>query len=128
MASSSSTWYQQRRRTMARNNASRSTAIRTNVSAENRVIRCAIYTRKSTEEGLQQYGVKLMSMGFMNPGDKPQVWRGPMLHSVIQQFLRSVDWGDLGYLLIDLPPGTGDVQLSWIKPAPLTGAVVVAQT
>lgn len=74
---------------------------------------------------LHQYGVTLMSMGFLNPGDKPLIWRGPMLHSVMQQFLRSVDWGDLDYLLIDLPPGTGDVQLSLIQSAPLTGAVVV---
>ncbi len=74
---------------------------------------------------LEQYGVKLMSMGFLNPGDKPLVWRGPMLHSVIQQFLRGVDWGFLDYLIIDLPPGTGDVQLSLVQSAPLTGAVVV---
>jgi ATP-binding protein involved in chromosome partitioning len=74
---------------------------------------------------LQQYGVRLMSMGFLNPGDKPLVWRGPMLHSVIQQFLRGVDWGDLDYLVIDLPPGTGDVQLSLIQTAPITGAIVV---
>jgi ATP-binding protein involved in chromosome partitioning len=74
---------------------------------------------------LDQYGVKLMSMGFLNPGDKPLVWRGPMLHSVIQQFLRGVDWGELDYLVIDLPPGTGDVQLSLIQTAPVTGAVIV---
>ena len=74
---------------------------------------------------LENYGVKLMSMGFLSPGDKPLVWRGPMLHSVIQQFLRGVDWGDLDYLVIDLPPGTGDVQLSLIQNAPVTGAVVV---
>ena len=74
---------------------------------------------------LEQYGVRLMSMGFLNPGDKPLVWRGPMLHSVIQQFLRGVDWGDLDYLVIDLPPGTGDVQLSLIQTAPITGAIVV---
>jgi ATP-binding protein involved in chromosome partitioning len=74
---------------------------------------------------LQNFGVKLMSMGFLSPGDKPLVWRGPMLHSVIQQFLRGVDWGDLDYLVIDLPPGTGDVQLSLIQTAPVTGAVVV---
>lgn len=74
---------------------------------------------------LEKYGVTLMSMGFLNPGDKPLIWRGPMLHSVIQQFLRGVDWGELEYLLIDLPPGTGDVQLSLIQTAPLTGAVVV---
>src|SRR3954465_4852250 len=74
---------------------------------------------------LEQYGVKLMSMGFLNPGDKPLVWRGPMLHSVIQQFIRGVDWGELDYLVIDLPPGTGDVQLSLIQTAPITGAIVV---
>ncbi len=74
---------------------------------------------------LSNYGVKLMSMGFLSPGDKPLVWRGPMLHSVIQQFLRGVDWGDLDYLIIDLPPGTGDVQLSLIQTAPVSGAVVV---
>src|SRR5690349_2595613 len=74
---------------------------------------------------LDQYGVKLMSMGFLSPGDKPLVWRGPMLHSVIQQFLRGVDWGELDFLIIDLPPGTGDVQLSLIQTAPLTGAIVV---
>ena len=74
---------------------------------------------------LENYGVRLMSMGFLNPGDKPLVWRGPMLHSVIQQFLRGVDWGDLDYLVIDLPPGTGDVQLSLIQTAPVTGAIVV---
>src|SRR5450432_2363829 len=74
---------------------------------------------------LEQFGVKLMSMGFLSPGDKPLVWRGPMLHSVIQQFLRGVDWGQLDYLVIDLPPGTGDVQLSLIQTAPVTGAIVV---
>src|SRR5881409_2600796 len=74
---------------------------------------------------LERFGVKLMSMGFLNPGDKPLVWRGPMLHSVIQQFLRGVDWGELDYLVIDLPPGTGDVQLTLIQTAPITGAIVV---
>jgi ATP-binding protein involved in chromosome partitioning len=74
---------------------------------------------------LEAYGVRLMSMAFLNPGDKPLVWRGPMLNSVIQQFLRNVDWGNLDYLVIDLPPGTGDVQLTLIQTTPLTGAVVV---
>jgi ATP-binding protein involved in chromosome partitioning len=74
---------------------------------------------------LEQYGIRLMSMGFLNPGDKPLIWRGPMLNSVIQQFLRGVDWGDLDCLVIDLPPGTGDVQLSLIQTAPVTGAIVV---
>lgn len=74
---------------------------------------------------LEAFGVRLMSMGFLNPGGKPLVWRGPMLNSVIQQFLRNVDWGTLDYLVIDLPPGTGDVQLTLIQTTPLTGAVVV---
>jgi ATP-binding protein involved in chromosome partitioning len=74
---------------------------------------------------LENFGVKLMSMGFLSPADKPLVWRGPMLHSVIQQFLRGVEWGELEYLVIDLPPGTGDVQLTLIQTAPVTGAVVV---
>src|SRR3984885_9352362 len=74
---------------------------------------------------LQNFGVKLMSMGFLSPGDKPLVWRGPMLHSVIQQFLRGVDWGDLDYLVIDLPPGTGDVQLTLTQTTPISGAIVV---
>jgi ATP-binding protein involved in chromosome partitioning len=74
---------------------------------------------------LEQYGLKVMSMGFLNPGDKPLIWRGPMLNSVIQQFLRGVDWGDLDYLVIDLPPGTGDVQLTLIQTAPVTGAIIV---
>jgi ATP-binding protein involved in chromosome partitioning len=74
---------------------------------------------------LEQFGVRLMSMGFLNPGDRPVIWRGPMLHNVIQQFIRNVEWGELDYLIIDLPPGTGDVQLSLIQTTPLTGAVVV---
>lgn len=74
---------------------------------------------------LEQFGVKLMSMGFLNPGDKPLIWRGPMLHSVMQQFIRGVEWGELDYLLIDLPPGTGDVALSLIQTVPITGAIVV---
>jgi ATP-binding protein involved in chromosome partitioning len=74
---------------------------------------------------LQQHGVELMSMGFLNPGDKPLIWRGPMLNSVIQQFLRGVQWENLDYLVIDLPPGTGDVQLTLIQTAPVSGAIVV---
>jgi ATP-binding protein involved in chromosome partitioning len=74
---------------------------------------------------LEKHGMKVMSMGFLNPGDKPLIWRGPMLHSVVQQFLRGVEWGQLEFLLIDLPPGTGDVQLSLIQTAPLTGSIVV---
>jgi len=74
---------------------------------------------------LEAHGIRVMSMGFLNPGDKPLVWRGPMLNSVIQQFLRNVDWGTLDYLIVDLPPGTGDVQLTLIQTTPLTGAIVV---
>ena len=74
---------------------------------------------------VEAYGVKMISMGLLNPGDKPLVWRGPMLHSVMQQFLRSVQWGVLDYLIVDLPPGTGDVQLSLIQSVSVTGAVVV---
>ena len=74
---------------------------------------------------VEAYGVKMISMGLLNPGDKPLVWRGPMLHSVIQQFLRSTQWGELDYLIVDLPPGTGDVQLTLIQSVSVTGAVVV---
>jgi len=74
---------------------------------------------------VQAYGLKMISMGLLNPGDKPLVWRGPMLHSVMQQFLRSVRWGQLDYLVVDLPPGTGDVQLSLIQTVSVTGAVIV---
>jgi ATP-binding protein involved in chromosome partitioning len=70
-------------------------------------------------------GLKMISMGLLNPGDKPMIWRGPMLHSVITQFLRSVQWGELDHLIIDLPPGTGDVQLTLIQTVAVTGAVVV---
>ncbi len=74
---------------------------------------------------IEQYGLKLMSMGFLNPGDRPVIWRGPMLHSIMQQFVRNVDWGELDYLLVDLPPGTGDVSLSLAQSTPITGAIVV---
>ena len=71
------------------------------------------------------HGIKLMSMGFLVEADQALVWRGPMLHSVVRQFLNDVDWGELDYLVIDLPPGTGDVQLSLAQAVPLTGAVMV---
>ena len=74
---------------------------------------------------LIQHGVKLMSMGFVSPTDAPIIWRGPMLHQAIQQFLRQVDWGQLDYLIVDMPPGTGDVALSLAQTAPITGAIVV---
>src|SRR6516225_1819495 len=74
---------------------------------------------------IEKFGVRVMSMGFLNPGDKPLIWRGPMLHNIIQQFLRNVSWGELDYLVIDLPPGTGDVALSLIQTAAISGAIVV---
>jgi ATP-binding protein involved in chromosome partitioning len=74
---------------------------------------------------VEAYGIKTISMGLLNPGDKPLIWRGPMLHSVMQQFLRNVQWGELDYLVVDLPPGTGDVQLSLIQSTAVTGAVLV---
>lgn len=74
---------------------------------------------------IEQHGLKLMSMGFLNPTDKPMIWRGPMLHGAIQQFVRQVDWGELDYLLVDLPPGTGDVSLSLAQSTAITGAIVV---
>ena len=74
---------------------------------------------------VEAYGVKMISMGLISPGDKPLIWRGPMLHSVIQQFLRNVKWGEVDYLVVDLPPGTGDVQLSLIQSVSVNGAVIV---
>jgi ATP-binding protein involved in chromosome partitioning len=75
---------------------------------------------------LLAYGVKLMSIGFLiGDDDNPVIWRGPMVHGAIQQFLRDVDWGDLDYLVIDLPPGTGDAPLSLSQLVPIAGVVVV---
>ena len=73
----------------------------------------------------RSYGIRLMSIGFFLNEDKPVIWRGPMVHGAIQQFLRDVDWGDLDYLIIDLPPGTGDAPLSLSQLIPLSGAVIV---
>jgi len=77
-------------------------------------------------EPIEAHGLKVISVGLLNPGDKPLIWRGPMLHSIIKQFLGSVVWGQLDYLVVDLPPGTGDVSLSLIQTVPLTGAIVVS--
>jgi len=71
------------------------------------------------------YGVKFMSMGFMVKPGQPLIWRGPMLNSAIRQFLSDVDWGDLDYIIIDLPPGTGDASLSLAQALPLSGVVIV---
>lgn len=71
------------------------------------------------------YGVKVMSIGFLVRPDQPLIWRGPMLHSAIKQFISDVDWGVLDYLIVDLPPGTGDAQLSLAQSLPLSGGVIV---
>ena len=73
----------------------------------------------------EQYGVKMMSLGFFVPADEAVIWRGPMVHSAITQLLKDVSWGELDYLLVDLPPGTGDAQLSLVQSVPLTGVVIV---
>jgi len=71
------------------------------------------------------HGIKLMSMGFLLEGDNPVIWRGPMITKTIQQFITTVAWGELDYLLVDLPPGTGDAQLSLCQTVPLDGGVIV---
>ncbi len=71
------------------------------------------------------HGVKLMSMGFLLDGDQPVIWRGPMIVKTIQQFVSQVEWGDLDFLLVDLPPGTGDAQLTLCQTVPLDGGVIV---
>ncbi|MGB9672927.1 MAG: Mrp/NBP35 family ATP-binding protein [Anaerolineales bacterium] len=73
----------------------------------------------------EAYGVKLMSIGFLVKSDQPLIWRGPMLHSAIRQFLSDVEWGELDYLVVDLPPGTGDAPLSLAQSLPLSGGVIV---
>lgn len=74
---------------------------------------------------LRAHGVAVMSLGFLNRGDKPVVWRGPMLHTAVKQFLYDVEWGELDYLIVDMPPGTGDAQLSLAQLVPVQGAVLV---
>jgi ATP-binding protein involved in chromosome partitioning len=71
------------------------------------------------------HNVKVMSMGFLLQGDQPVIWRGPMLHNILNQFCNRVEWGKLDYLILDLPPGTGDVQLSLAQMLPMSGAVIV---
>jgi ATP-binding protein involved in chromosome partitioning len=73
----------------------------------------------------EAHGVKVISMGMLVPPDQPVIWRGPMLHGAVQQFMRDVEWGELDYLVVDLPPGTGDVALSMAQSVPMAGAVVV---
>jgi len=73
----------------------------------------------------QAHGIRVMSLGFLNRGDRPVVWRGPMLHTAVRQFLYDVEWGVLDYLIVDMPPGTGDAQLSLAQLVPVQGAVLV---
>lgn len=77
-------------------------------------------------EPLEDHGIRFISVGSISPGDKPLVMRGPMLHQIIRQFLQQVDWGELDCIVVDLPPGTGDVVISLVQTVPLTGAVVVS--
>jgi len=74
---------------------------------------------------VEAHGIKVMSMGFMLEPDRAVIWRGPMVHGAVQQFLSQVDWGELDYLIIDLPPGTGDVPLTLAQSLPMTGALIV---
>ena len=74
---------------------------------------------------IEAYGVRIMSMAFLQPGDKPMIVRGPILHGLVKQFLSDVKWGELDYLIVDMPPGTGDVQLSLAQLVPVQGAVLV---
>src|SRR5712692_7663693 len=80
---------------------------------------------RTTPFPIEQYGLKLMSMGFIVNPNQAVIWRGPMVHKAVSQFLTDINWGTLDYLVIDLPPGTGDAQLTLTQTAPLAGAVIV---
>jgi ATP-binding protein involved in chromosome partitioning len=80
---------------------------------------------RTTPFPLERYGLKLMSMGFIVNPNQAVIWRGPMVHKAVTQFLTDIDWGQLDFLVIDLPPGTGDAQLTLTQTAPLDGAVIV---
>jgi ATP-binding protein involved in chromosome partitioning len=80
---------------------------------------------KTTPFPIERFGLKLMSMGFIVNPNQAVIWRGPMVHKAVQQFLTDISWGALDYLIIDLPPGTGDAQLTLTQTAPLSGAVIV---
>jgi len=78
-----------------------------------------------TMEPLENYGVQVMSIGFLVDTDNPMIWRGPMATQALEQLLRQTNWGDLDYLIVDMPPGTGDIQLTLSQRVPLTGAIIV---
>lgn len=82
-------------------------------------------TDGKTMEPLENYGVQVMSIGFLVDTDNPMIWRGPMATQALEQLLRQTNWGDLDYLIVDMPPGTGDIQLTLSQRVPLTGAVIV---
>jgi ATP-binding protein involved in chromosome partitioning len=84
-----------------------------------------LYTEGGKIVPTRAYGIRLISIGFLIDEDNPVIWRGPMVHGAIQQFLRDVDWGELDYLIVDLPPGTGDAPLSLSQLIPLSGVVIV---
>jgi ATP-binding protein involved in chromosome partitioning len=84
-----------------------------------------VFDPNTTAFPLDRYGIKLMSMGFLVSPETAMIWRGPMVHKYLTAFLTQIDWGQLDYLVIDLPPGTGDAQLTLTQTAPLTGAVIV---
>src|SRR4051812_22963987 len=81
---------------------------------------------KNTLRPMQNYGLKCMSIGFLVPEDTPMIWRGPMVMSALQQMLRDVDWGELDIMIVDMPPGTGDAQLTMAQQVALAGAVIVS--
>jgi ATP-binding protein involved in chromosome partitioning len=78
-----------------------------------------------TMEAMQNYGVQVMSIGFLVDADNPMIWRGPMVTQALEQLLRQTNWGNLDYLIVDMPPGTGDIQLTLCQKVPLTGALIV---
>jgi ATP-binding protein involved in chromosome partitioning len=82
-------------------------------------------TDGKTMEPMENYGVQVMSIGFLVEQDNPMIWRGPMVTQALEQLLRQTNWADLDYLIVDLPPGTGDIQLTLSQRVPLTGAVIV---
>src|SRR3954447_20534672 len=84
-----------------------------------------VIDQATTPLPLEAYGLKLMSIGFLVPATQAVIWRGPMVDRALKQFLVDIDWGQLDYLIIDLPPGTGDAQLTLTQNAPLTGAIIV---
>lgn len=86
-----------------------------------------IYQNEGTNKmiPLENYGIKLMSIGFLIDDDNPVIWRGPMASGALKQFMSDVEWGELDYLIYDLPPGTGDIQLTLVQTIPLSGAIIV---